>query len=196
MGPGPRVLLAVAACLAHSTPRARARGQRTPLPGQGPALGRPGFGAPATFSSNPQPHLVFYTLVGPGTSVLPFGRWPGWVARWPWHCWPPVWGALVRRLVSDEWAGWQQPGLPADCSDRKPVRRMGRWRLRIEGGGLWSTGMGNRLRTRSPPSPGEHPLRAGHQYPPDRRRLGARPGLSGSPPGRSIDTGCNRRHWS
>ena len=100
-------LLTVAACLAHSSLRAPA-----------PAVNEPHYLAKARhwvdtgwcagdfFLESSNPHLVFYTLVGPGTSMLPFAT-VAWLGRLlALALLATGWVALVRRLVSDEWAGW------------------------------------------------------------------------------------------
>ena len=100
-------LLAVAACLAHSTLRAPVPAVNEPhYLAKALHWGAPGWCAGDFFLESSNPHLVFYTLVGPGTSVLPFET-VAWLGRLlALALLATGWVALVRRLVSDEWAGW------------------------------------------------------------------------------------------
>lgn len=100
-------LLATAACLAHS-------GLRAPVP----AVNEPHYMAKALHWVNPawcdgdfflessNPHLVFYTLVGPLTAVwtFPAVAWLGRVLALTLLA--TGWVAIARRLVPDDWGGW------------------------------------------------------------------------------------------
>ena len=99
--------LAAAACLAHSALRAPAPGVNEPhylakaLHWIDPAWCQGDF-----FLESSNPHLVFYTLVGPGTAVLTFPA-VAWLGRvLVLSLLATGWVAMVRRLVPDTWAGW------------------------------------------------------------------------------------------
>ena len=99
--------LAAAACLAHSALRAPAPGVNEPhylakaLHWIEPAWCQGDF-----FLESSNPHLVFYTLVGPGTAVLTFPA-VAWLGRvLVLSLLATGWVAMVRRLIPDTWAGW------------------------------------------------------------------------------------------
>ena len=74
-------LLTVAACLAHSGLRAPAPAVNEPhYLAKALHWVDPGWCAGDFFLESSNPHLVFYTLVGPGTSVLPFET-VAWLGR-------------------------------------------------------------------------------------------------------------------